>query len=137
MENRGIKRHFGYIIAMYLVWAGLFATMIASLTAMSMADEEAGADYDVGMTIGISLSATLGFGVGGLGIVLSVVGLSTGEKRPKAAKDFGIANFVFSLACLGTIVVMALMSVQAITPKQLDILLDLLCVVVQFAGVKP
>ncbi len=111
MENSGIKRHFGYTIAMYLAWAGLFATIIASLAAMRMADEEAGANYDVGMLIGISISAALGFGVGGLGIVLSVVGLNIGERKPKSAKNFGLYNKVSSLACLGTIVAMAIMTI--------------------------
>ncbi len=114
METTGIKKHFVYTIAMYLIWVGMFAIIVASLTAMRIADEEFGADSDVGMTIGIFFSATLGFGVGGLGIVLSVAGLNIGEKKPKSAKDFGIANFVFSVSCLGTIIAMTIMSAQAV-----------------------
>ncbi len=128
MENSGIKKYFVVIIVMYFIWAVMYASIVASLAMMNMADVKMGIFNticdDAVAIIGISLSSILGFGVGGLGIVLSTFGLTTGEKKPGMAKHFSIANVVFIAACLGTMIFMVIMSYKALASSANCALLD-------------
>jgi ribosomal protein L40E len=84
-------------------------TIISLLNTIMREDVYLGGDPALTSILGIALASTFGFGVGGLGIVLSAIGISMGPKKPEMAKGFGIANFVFILSCLGTMVAGAIL----------------------------
>ncbi|MEX2683231.1 MAG: hypothetical protein Q6373_016775, partial [Candidatus Sigynarchaeota archaeon] len=109
MENSGINKHFVSLIVMYFAWVGLCTTIVSLLIIQAKAQVDLGGDVDITSIVGIILASTFGFGVAGLGIVLSIIGLNLYKKKPDVAKGFGIANFVFILTGLGTMVAGSIM----------------------------
>jgi ribosomal protein L40E len=103
MDLSEIKKPFTSIITVYIIWAAMCIVIVTLLNIVLQADVVLHGG-SVSTVIGISLSATFGFGVGGLGIVLSAIGMNMGQQKPELAKGFGIANFVFILTCLGTMI---------------------------------
>jgi ribosomal protein L40E len=109
METSQIKKPFITIIVMYCIWVGMCAIIVTLIAGSIKANLDLGGNADVASIVGILLASTFGFGVAGLGIVLSAVGISMGEKKPEMAKGFGIANFVFVMSCLGTMIAGAIL----------------------------
>jgi hypothetical protein len=104
MEVDQLKKPFVNIIVMYFIWVAMCITIVSMLTTIMRADVNLGGSPAITSILGVILASTFGFGVGGLGITLSIAGITIGPKKPEIAKAFGITNFVLVLCCLGTMI---------------------------------
>ncbi len=116
MENSGISKNFINIIVTYFVWVGCCIVIVSLLVAEIAADVSLPyGEASVTSIVGIVLASVFGFGLAGLGIILSIIGLNAYQQKPEMAKGFGIADFVFIMACLGTMILGAILVTVGLT----------------------